>query len=139
MSQWKKHQSISRHLYALVWEDKICYIGQTVDLKRRAKEHQNDDAWNCFGPFVMYELGVKQGTRLEIEEWEYAWRMKAQWKGYRIVGGSDIGGPYFVNPSKRSTASRIVKAHTCKWPIKQRSWWKIALFGLLIVSAFHYI
>lgn len=119
------HRVRCRHLYALLWKSGRCYVGQSVDLRRRSSEHAK--AWG--EPFEMIHLGNCQGTYADVEEHEYAWRYSGGQAGWTIVARDRENHTFIVNPSNRMTPDRYRLAAACKWPRSHRRvgwripWW----------------
>ena len=114
MSRAQKHHSRPRHLYALLFANRHCYVGQSVDLKRRSREHKRD--WP--DDFEMIHLGTMQGSQAQAEEYEYAWRWKAHRAGWRNYGKDPKTGKVFVirNPEWRMQPQHYHIAKGLKWP-----------------------
>jgi len=84
---WKRNQKYlprPRHLYALFFNGGCCYVGQTVDLLNREKQHRGSRGGWQGRPFQFVPLGQMVGTQADAEVHEYAWRYKAHLKGWRI-------------------------------------------------------
>ena len=132
MSRAQKYRTRRRHLYALLFDRKRVYIGQTIDLGRRHKEHRRD--W-CY-PFQMIELGSIDGTQAEAEEYEYAWRYKAGRSGFRVLCKSPSSNDVFeIDTKRRMTPHRHQLASSLRWPADQRSawpWWPWIVLAMLL-------
>lgn len=119
----QKYHARPRHIYALLFEAAgCCYVGQTVDLHQRARQHQRGD-WAQ--DFVLVPLALVQGTEAEAADHEMAWRLAAQRRGWRIYAGPP---GVIVDPRRRATWSQRRLARRCRWPIRSRwSRWLAAL------------
>lgn len=116
MSQAQKYHRRERTLYALLWKSGRVYIGQTIEPKRREQEHRR--LWP--DPFDFVRLGTMQGTQLEAEDHEYAWRWLAHHAGFEVVAKSRGGDPFVIsNPKSRMTPERYAIAGRLRWP---RAW-----------------
>ncbi|WP_447896623.1 GIY-YIG nuclease family protein [Stenotrophomonas acidaminiphila] len=112
MGQQERHQGRTRHIYALIFKDKHCYVGQTNDLERRKSEHMSErGGWR--EPFEMIHLDTMKGTREEAEDYEYAWRYTAQRKGWSVIGKPP---KVVVNSSTHMTIQRHRIAKKKRWP-----------------------
>ena len=138
MSRSQKYKPRERHLYALMFDSKRVYIGQTIDIGRRHKEHRRD--WNY--PFQIIELGSIVGTQADAEEYEYAWRYRAGRSGFRVLCKSPTSADVFeINPARRMDRQKHRIASTLKWPEEHRAgwgWWPWIAFAaaLLLLLAF---
>lgn len=114
MSRAQKYHSRPRHLYALLFANRHCYVGQSVDLKRRNREHKRD--WP--DDFEMIHLGTMQGSQAQAEEYEYVWRWKAHRAGWRNYGKDPTTGKVFVirNPEWRMQPQHYRIADGLRWP-----------------------
>lgn len=113
MERAQAYHSHERSLYGLLWHDTgQCYIGQTVDMERRNREHMR--AWAR--PFIMLQLEVMVGTQAQAEEHEYAWRLKCAEAGWQPLGKTREGKVFVIQPHKRMTPARYAIAKRCKWP-----------------------
>lgn len=109
----EKYHLRPRHLYALVFPGRRVYIGQTVDLKRRAYQHRR--SWH--EPFEVLPLIEVTGTELQVEDWEFAWRYVAQRAGKIVLARARGGEPFIVrDPRARMTAERYRIARGLRWP-----------------------
>lgn len=131
MGREQKYQRRTRHLYALLFESGQAYIGQTVDLPRRERQHRN--TWPM--PFVFRELGAVVGTQREGEDHEYAWRYVAWRAGWSVVAMSRAGTVFTLrDPRRRMTMARYRVASQCQWPVRsarrRRRWsWMLRWLG----------
>jgi predicted GIY-YIG superfamily endonuclease len=120
MGASQKYHARERHLYALLFASGKAYIGQTIDLCRRKREHAR--SWS--EPFEMIQLGTMWGTQEQGEDHEYAWRYRAAMSGYTVLGKTWDGSIFVVRPLKRMNAKRRAIARQCRWPVHaQRSRW----------------
>ena len=120
MGASQKYHVRERHLYALLFQSGKAYIGQTIDLRRREREHARSWA----EPFEMVQLGTMFGTQAQAEDYEYAWRFRAAMSGYTVLGKTWDGSVFVIRPLKRMTAERRAIARRCRWPkeAKRNRW-----------------
>lgn len=114
---WKRNQKYlprPRHLYALFFNGGGCYVGQTVDLVQREKQHRSSRGGWQGRPFQFAPLGQMVGTQADAEVHEYAWRYKAFRKGWRIY--SKPPGLLIRDPGRRSTFEVRRLSGTYAWP-----------------------
>lgn len=79
----EKYHALPRTLYALLFDDGGCYIGQSSNPQQREKQHRSPKGgWHR--PFRFHALEVVTATRAETEAYEQAWRVKASREGWRI-------------------------------------------------------
>ena len=133
----EKYIHRKRYLYALIFDHKRVYIGQSIDLDRRHRQHARDWPW----PFKMVLLGSMVGTRADAEEYEYAWRYRAGREGYRVLCKSQDGLDIFeIDPRQRMDSHRYRIASTLKWPAEHKrkfQWWPW-LVGAVILAMLHF-
>ena len=116
MAGGQKYQHRRRILYALLFDSGRAYIGQTIEPRRREKEHRR--AWQ--EPFRFMRLGQMDGTESQAVEHEYAWRWLAHRAGYAVLAKSRGGAPFIVrNPRARMNDERFRIASGHRWP---RAW-----------------
>lgn len=146
MSRAQKYHTRPRHLYALLFDNRYCYVGQSVDLKRRGREHERD--WP--EQFEMIHLGTMQGSQAQAEDYEYAWRWKAHRAGWRLYGKQARTGSVFVigNPRSRMLPQHYRIADGLKWPrntsknkqtktlVKAVAFLALAFMALVLASGF---
>jgi len=134
----EKYLPRKRYLYALMFDHKRVYIGQSIDLGRRNREHSCDWAW----PFKMIMLGSMIGTRADAEEYEYAWRYRAGREGFQVLCKSPDNADIFeIDPTQRMDSHRYRIASTLRWPAEHRRkfrWWPW-LVAALVLAALHLI
>ncbi len=132
----EKYTQKTRSIYALIFKGRVCYIGQSVNCRKRWQQHLSSGHWRSLGPFTPVLLGSYTGTRAQLEEWEYAWRIVAHRAGWRVVGGYN-GHPYCVDPLRRATSHRLALAQQCQWHVQQRDIhhenWMFSLLWLFLV------
>ncbi|EKT4094847.1 GIY-YIG nuclease family protein [Stenotrophomonas maltophilia] len=72
----EKYHALPRTLYALLFDDGGCYVGQSSNPQQREKQHRSPKGgWHR--PFRFHALEVVTATRAEAEAYEQAWRVKA--------------------------------------------------------------
>lgn len=137
MSRAQKYHSRPRHLYALMFDNRHCYVGQTIALKRREAEHKRD--WGR--PFRMVHLGTIEGTQALAEAHEYAWRWKAHRAGWRNYGKNRAGEVFIISdPNRRMLREHHRIAADLKWPQKEsqgidgKRWLLLVASALLILT-----
>lgn len=126
MERSQAYHAHKRIIYGLMWpEAKRCYVGQTVDMDRRRKEHQR--AWAK--PFTMIKLGEMTGTRAQGEDHEFAWRYRCAESGWTPIAKTKAGEVFVSRPHRHMTPARMAIARRCKWPAAYRvnraalPWW----------------
>ena len=130
----QKYRSRPRYLYALLFDNGACYIGQTVNLKSRLDQHQLPSGGWMGAPFKMVRLGQAMGTQLHAEDHEYAWRYKAQNAGWIVYAKPPS---IVIDATRRMTLKRRLLALGMRWPRKHRRTlgaWPWAA-GILAVAA----
>ncbi len=115
----QKYKKRTRYIYALLFTNGCCYIGQTVDTDRRFREHKSQHGgWgymaDYFTPIVLSEI---HATQQEAEDHEFAWRFKANKNGWDIYG---LPPNIKVSPRRKMNWRRRLIATRCKWPSKHR-------------------
>lgn len=119
----QKYHARERHLYALKFKDGAVYIGQTVDMARRQKEHESV-AGGWPSAFDFQHLSTIYGNQLEAEDHERAWRYVAASHGHQIFAKPP---GMVVDCRRQQTPSSLKLAKTLRWPdarmlISQRIW-----------------
>ncbi len=131
MSRAQKYKPRRRLLYALQFDRRQVYIGQTVDLGRRHREHLK--TWRR--PFHVIPLGEMVGTHASAEEHEYAWRFVAGRQGFQVLGMTRNSlDPFLIDPRRRMNASRRRLAAGLRWPGTRKSPWPWIAAGILIAA-----
>jgi predicted GIY-YIG superfamily endonuclease len=109
-----------RHLYALHFANGHVYIGQTVDLKQRERQHRSrQGGWHR--DFTLLHLETIQATQAQASDHEVAWRAIAHRAGHGVYAkppGILIRrhGALLTSDSRRLMRGR-------RWPLKRvRSW-----------------
>lgn len=88
----EKYHALPRTLYALLFDDGGCYIGQSSNPQQREKQHRSPKGgWHR--PFRFHALEVVTATRAETEAYEQAWRVKASREGWRIYAKPPVKAP----------------------------------------------
>lgn len=126
MRRWnrsQKYHTRPRTLYALLFDNGCCYIGQSADPSERENQHRRPAGGWCGRPFKFIALGVVDGTEAQAMEYEYAWRLKAQahsWLVYAKPPGLTC------DPRRRSTPERRRIAMSLAWPRQhsRKPFWK---------------
>ena len=119
----QKYHARERHLYALKFSSGAVYIGKTVDMGRRQKEHESiAGGWSR--AFNFQHLSTIHGTQLEAEDHERAWRYVAASHGHQIFGKPP---GIVVDCRRQQTPSSLKLAKTLRWPdprmpMSQRVW-----------------
>ncbi|MBA0369525.1 GIY-YIG nuclease family protein [Stenotrophomonas maltophilia] len=116
----EKYQARPRHIYALLFDNGCCYVGQTTDLRRREGQHRSHAGGWQGQSFTFIQLATMTGTKAEAENHEYAWRFAAQRAGWRIYGKPPN---IRVNTALRMTPLRRSIAKHCVWPGQKRGMW----------------
>lgn len=114
--KWKRDQKYHdrpRTLYALLFNNGACYIGQSIDAQARLAQHRSPRGGWCGADFNMVELAKVIGTQLECEDYEYAWRYKAFKAGWVVYGKPPN---VVINPTRRMTIKRRFLALKLRWP-----------------------
>lgn len=129
----EKQRKRPRHIYALIFANNCCYIGQSVHLKRRLSQHQHRKGGWDGQKFQMVRLQTVKDTYAGAENWEFAWRVCAQRKGWRIYG---LPPNIVVDSQRKATRQQLSLANKCKWPTRFSSVGGIVqhLMGRLIVA-----
>lgn len=124
----QKYKNRTRYLYALRFAQGPVYVGQTVDLKARERQHRSPKGGWMGQPFTFEPLGSMVGTQAQAEDWEHAWRYVAARAGY-VVWGLPPG--IRVQPGRQMSPERHRIARGLRWPgagtqgrVRQRKpWW----------------
>lgn len=82
-----------RTVYALIFADERCYIGQSIDTKRRFKQHSSrSSGWGeHFQPVI---LTICHDNVWNANRLEFAWRWAAHLAGWRVYAKP---GEFFDN------------------------------------------
>lgn len=131
MERAQAYHPHKRIIYGLMWpETRRCYVGQTVDMERRRKEHQR--AWAT--PFTMVAFETMTGTRADGEDHEFAWRYRCLESGWTPLAKTKAGEVFVSKPHRHMTPQRMAIAQRCQWPKAYRvnkaalPWWVRWLF-----------
>lgn len=109
----QKYHARPRQLYALLFENGCAYIGQSVDLVERERQHRRPaGGWNG-QVFECVQLGVLEGTEAQARDFEHAWRHKAYKNGWRIYGKPPA---MIVDHRNQMTFKRYLLAWSLRWP-----------------------
>jgi hypothetical protein len=112
VSRAQKYHPRPRALYALVFsQESAVYVGQSVDAHRRRQQHAlPSGGWQR--PFDFVVLGHCVGTQADAETHEYAWRLVAASRGWRVYGRPPN---IVVNPRRRRTWDRWRLSWRLQW------------------------
>ena len=114
----EKKRSRTRHIYALLFANNCCYVGQSVNLLRRKSQHSHRRGnWNN-QKFTMIELDRVKGAYADAEDLECAWRCCAQRNGWTIYG---IPPNIVVDPTRKLNRKRSQLLQRCVWPKRHRT------------------
>ena len=130
----QKYRARPRHLYALLFQNGACYVGQTVNLKTRMAQHRQPSGGWMGAQFELVHLGQANGTQLHAEDHEYAWRYKAQNAGWIVYAKPPS---IVIDATRRMTLKRRLLALGMRWPRMHRrtlGGWPWAA-GILAVAA----
>jgi hypothetical protein len=83
--KYHKRDVKDRVIYALIFENKHCYIGQSIMLEKRLAQHRCDPAWNG-AEYKTLVLEHVFGSEHEARFLEYAWRWAAHTAGWQVYG-----------------------------------------------------
>lgn len=115
----EKYHQRERHIYALLFNNNAVYIGQTVSLSRRQKEHEsNAGGWPR--SFEFKYLATVNGTKELAEDHERAWRYVAASNGHKIYAkppGIVVNCRYQQTVSSRQIAKHL------QWPVAKKGGW----------------
>ena len=141
--RWKRDQKYhdrQRTIYALLFTNGACYIGQSVDAQERLTQHRSPRGGWCGASFKMIELGMVNGTQLEGEDYEYAWRYKAFKAGWVVYGKPPN---VVINPTRRMNLKRRFLALKLRWPKdygrSMRIWPWVAAFVFLVACSIFFL
>lgn len=115
----QKYHTRERHLYALKFKSGAVYIGQTVNMERRRKEHESI-AGGWPSAFEFQHLSTIQGTQLDAEDHERAWRYVAASRGHRIFAKPP---GIVVDCRRQQTPNSLKLAKTLPWPGATKGFW----------------
>lgn len=117
-----------RYIYGLFFSDGNAYIGQTVSLSRRHREHRK--SWPS--RFRIVRLDRLRGTYADAEIAEQAWRCLAVEQGRTILAFQGDASVQ-VNPNLRRTEKVQAYISRKKWPKRLVPWFPwFRLFSTLI-------
>lgn len=119
----QKYHARERHLYALKFKSGAVYIGQTVDMERRRKEHESI-AGGWPRAFEFQHLSTIQGTQLEAEDHERAWRYVAASHGHQIFAKPP---GIVVDCRRQQTPNSLKLAKTLPWPAATKGFWSVVI------------
>lgn len=127
----ERHRVRVRHLYGVFFKGTDVYVGQSVDLRRREREHRK--AWPRSFRFV--KLGSIRGTYADAEIAEQAWRCLATRQGHTILA---IQGDMSVrvNPHIRRTREVNAFMRQLRWPkhLRAHRRWRRWLVGGAVIT-----
>jgi len=119
----QKYHARERHLYALKFKSGAVYIGQTVNMERRRKEHESI-AGGWPSAFEFQHLSTIQGTQLDAEDHERAWRYVAASRGHRIFAKPP---GIVVDCRRQQTPNSLKLAKTLPWPGVTKGFWSVVI------------
>ena len=127
----QKYHARPRQLYALLFNNGCAYIGQSVDLREREKQHRRPSSGWRGRPFQCVQLSEIYGTEEEARDHEHAWRHKAATNGWQIYAKPPA---MIVNHHNQMNAERYDLARSLRWPAahSRNSSWGIAVFLLAL-------
>lgn len=133
----QKYLDRPRYLYALLFDNKCCYVGQTVDLRARERQHRSPQGGWCGQHFDFKPLGVVIGSEATAIDYEHAWRCIAVRHGLNIYG---MPPNIVVSPSRQMNRTRSQIASTLRWPgeRKQFPWGWVGVALLLAAAIVHF-
>lgn len=108
----QKYHPRDRHLYALLFADGGCYIGQSVDVAQREKQHRSR-AGGWGRDFQCVHLGSIHGSEDQAKDYEHAWRHVAAKNGWHIFAKPPR---LVVNHRRQMSPGRYLIAQGLKWP-----------------------
>lgn len=112
----ERYHARPRTLYALLFDDGGCYVGQSANPRQREAQHRSArGGWGR--PFRFHALETMQGTKAEAEAFEQAWRVVAQNAGWRIYGKPPR---LAVNPRRRLSPRVKALVMQRRWPLEGR-------------------
>jgi len=134
----ERHHARPRTIYALLFEDDGCYVGQSADPCQREAQHRSKrGGWGR--PFRFHALETIHGTKADAETLEQAWRVMAHNAGWRIYGKPPR---FVVNPRRRLTPRVNALMTQRRWPLEGRGatpserlgWWPWIALGLATLA-----
>lgn len=132
MGRDEKYHKRDRHIYALIFDNGCCYIGQSVDIKKRELAHRSKrGGWGSLN-FKVVHLATYHTTKFECENWEWAWRLSAQRQGWKIYGKPHV----LVNSYKRSTAKHRAMSYKCHFNKNKTKKKHVVVFVLFLLTLF---
>lgn len=107
----QKYHRRQRLLYALLFANGYCYIGQTVDLAQRTSQHRGPSGgWRHL--FDVIELGSINGTEAEASDHERAWRLAAVSRGWAVYA-KPPGIP--CDPRRQARLKHVLLSWRLRW------------------------
>lgn len=85
---YDKDHSYDRYIYALIFADERCYIGQSINPRRRFRQHATVEGWE--EDFETLILDHTFGNYWDAGFLEYAWRWVAHRAGWRTYSAPGI-------------------------------------------------
>lgn len=120
MKRWKRDQKYHarpRVLYALLFGNGCCYIGQTVDPRKREAQHRSPaGGWRYAFSFV--PLGTFHGTQAQAADHERAWRLAAVAHGWQVYAKPPA---ILCNPARQAS----FRHHWLSWRLRWHWHWPI--------------
>ena len=109
----QKYHRRPRHLYALLFDTGCAYVGQTVDLEERERQHRRESGGWAGLPFHCVHLATIEATEECARDHEHAWRHRAAVNGWGIYAKPP---GIVVDHRRQMTLGRYLLAWTLRWP-----------------------
>lgn len=109
----QKYHARPRQLYALLFDNGCAYVGQSIDVLEREKQHRRPAGGWGGKPFQCVHLGVVNDTEERAKEYEHAWRHKAAKNGWTIYAKPPA---MVVDHHRQMNLRRYMLAWSLRWP-----------------------
>jgi len=107
----QKYHRRERVLYALLFANGYCYIGQTVDLAQRTAQHRSSrGGWRQ--SFEVIELCRIEGTEADASDQERAWRLASVSRGWGVYA-KPPGIP--CDPKRQAKFQQVLLSWRLRW------------------------